>query len=74
LLSLTIGSVLGAYSSLVAKVNAIDGKHGKFETVICVGDFFAVPGSEDTELNALLAGEIKSTETPFLPRSICVLT
>jgi hypothetical protein len=60
---------LGAYSSLIAKVKAIDAKHGKFDMVICVGDFFAAPGSGDAELDALLDGKLEGIGTVFSTRS-----
>lgn len=48
----------GAYTALVGKVKAIDAKHGKFEMLLCLGDFFASPDAEATELDDLLNGKI----------------
>ena len=44
--SLTVGPAIGSIRELFAKVKSIDAKHGKFELVLCVGDFF---GPEDDE-------------------------
>ncbi|TFY76541.1 hypothetical protein EWM64_g7470 [Hericium alpestre] len=37
---LTVGSALGSIRELFAKVKGINAKHGKFDFVLCVGDFF----------------------------------
>lgn len=50
-------------------MKAIDAKHGKFDVVICVGDFFADPASEDAELNALLDGKLEGIEINFYTSS-----
>jgi hypothetical protein len=57
--SLTVGSALGSFSSLFSKVKAIDAKHGRFELLLCAGDFFGFPSEEgdDSELDLLLAGK-----------------
>lgn len=47
--SLTVGSAAGAIRDLFAKVKAIDAKHGKFDLVLCTGDFFGPPKSEEDE-------------------------
>ena len=56
--SLTVGPAFGSIKELFAKVKAIDAKHGKFELLICVGDFFG-PDDESTELKELLEGQIE---------------
>ncbi|KAF8896981.1 CwfJ C-terminus 1-domain-containing protein-like protein [Mucidula mucida] len=60
---LTVGPALGSIRDLFAKVKAIDAKHGKFDFVLCVGDFFGPPkiddeGEDETEL--LLNGQIEA--------------
>ncbi|KAJ3569956.1 hypothetical protein NP233_g4719 [Leucocoprinus birnbaumii] len=45
---LTVGSAVGSISALLAKIKAIDAKHGKFDLALCIGDFFG-PSKEDTE-------------------------
>ena len=47
---------------MFSKVKAIDAKHGKFELLLCVGDFFGpdgVEGGHEDEVKALLQGEIE---------------
>ena len=44
---LTVGPAVGAIRELFTKVKAIDAKHGKFDLVICVGDFFGPPDGEN---------------------------
>ncbi|KAJ8594437.1 hypothetical protein M405DRAFT_850139 [Rhizopogon salebrosus TDB-379] len=62
---LTVGSALGSIRDLFAKIKAIDAKHGKFDCVLCVGDFFGPlkesgdegHGTDETE--QLLNGDIE---------------
>ncbi|KAH8117058.1 CwfJ C-terminus 2-domain-containing protein-like protein [Phellopilus nigrolimitatus] len=58
---LTVGPAVGSVRELFAKVKAIDAKHGKFELVLCVGDFFGPPEGKDAskEVDELLKGEIE---------------
>ncbi|KAI6028559.1 CwfJ C-terminus 1-domain-containing protein-like protein [Pisolithus orientalis] len=37
---LAVGAALGSVRDLFAKIKSIDAKHGKFDYVLCVGDFF----------------------------------
>ncbi|KAH7921377.1 nuclear protein [Leucogyrophana mollusca] len=48
---LTVGSAVGSVRDLFAKVKAINAKHGKFECVLCIGDFFG-PLKEETINNS----------------------
>lgn len=67
---LTVGSAAGAIRELFTKVQAIDAKHGKFDLVLCTGDFFGPPKGEGEEytdeddvmqlLNGALDGEYPS--------------
>lgn len=62
--SLTVGSAVGSIRELFAKVKAIDAKHGKFDLLLCTGDFFGpvqLPGEvqPDDEVSQLLAGQIE---------------
>ena len=54
---------MGCVRDLFAKVKAIDAKHGKFDLVICTGDFFGPPNeetsSEDDEIGQLLDGRLE---------------
>lgn len=51
------------------KIKAIDAKHGKFDCVLCVGDFFGPlkesgdkgNGTDETEQQQLLNGDIEGT-------------
>ncbi|OSX65607.1 hypothetical protein POSPLADRAFT_1044935 [Postia placenta MAD-698-R-SB12] len=62
---LTVGSAAGSIRELFAKIKAIDAKHGKFDLVLCVGDFFGPPKdegeaySEDDEVIQLLEGKLE---------------
>lgn len=71
--SLTVGSAVGSISQLFAKVKSIDAKHGKFDLLLCIGDFFGpLPPEEaedgNTEISRLLNGEIEG-----LYPSVCCL-
>ncbi|KAI0722410.1 nuclear protein [Fomitopsis betulina] len=62
---LTVGSPAGSIRELFAKVRALDAKHGKFDLLLCVGDFFGHPKdvdepySEDDEVVQLLEGKLE---------------
>lgn len=61
---LTVGSALGSLRELFTKIKSIDAKHGKFDCVLCVGDFFGplqAAGADSAakdELTDLLDGAI----------------
>ncbi|KAL4067785.1 CwfJ C-terminus 1-domain-containing protein-like protein [Scleroderma citrinum] len=61
---LTVGSALGSFRELFTKIKSIDAKHGKFDCVLCVGDFFGPLQAADAgssvqdELTELLDGAI----------------
>ncbi|KAL0568073.1 hypothetical protein V5O48_013917 [Marasmius crinis-equi] len=61
---LTVGSAVGSIKELFGKVKAIDAKHGKFDFVLCLGDFFGPIGeqSEGTEdqVAMLLEGKLEA--------------
>ncbi|PPQ98832.1 hypothetical protein CVT24_003386 [Panaeolus cyanescens] len=59
--SLTVGSAAGAIRDIFAKIKAIDAKHGKFDLVLCVGDFFGPINDRDEseELSELLEGKLE---------------
>jgi hypothetical protein len=62
---LTVGSAFGSIRDLFAKVKAIDAKHGKFDLVFCIGDFFGPANTSDDASAAeddtwkLLSGELE---------------
>ncbi|KII88125.1 hypothetical protein PLICRDRAFT_41246 [Plicaturopsis crispa FD-325 SS-3] len=63
---LTVGPACGSIRALFAKVKAIDAKHGKFDFVLCTGDFFGPLRSpeehvneEDDEIKMLLEGRLE---------------
>ncbi|KAJ6618849.1 hypothetical protein B0H10DRAFT_1216880 [Mycena sp. CBHHK59/15] len=62
---LTVGSSVGSIRDLFAKIKAIDAKHGKFDLVLCTGDFFGPllaegePGADD-DMTQLLAGTLEA--------------
>jgi hypothetical protein len=60
--SLTVGSAVGSIRDIFSKINGINAKHGKFDLVLCLGDFFG-PVKEDgtgsEEVSQLLNGEIE---------------
>ena len=62
--SLTVGSTVGSIRDLFAKVKAIDAKHGKFDLLICIGDFFGperdeVVSEENDDISQLLDGRLQ---------------
>lgn len=63
--SLTVGSAAGSIRELFAKIKAIDAKHGRFDLVLCTGDFFGPRKdeeetySEDSDLVQLLDGKLE---------------
>lgn len=63
-----MGSARGSIRELFAKVKAIDAKHGKFDLVLCAGDFFGPPKvdeeyGDDDELIQLLNGSLEGEYT-----------
>jgi hypothetical protein len=73
---LTVGSAVGSIREIFAKIKAIDAKHGKFDFVLCAGDFFGPPkeggesGLED-DISQLLGGNIEGS---FLKIHVVKLT
>ncbi|KAL0946817.1 hypothetical protein HGRIS_012986 [Hohenbuehelia grisea] len=62
---LTVGSALGSLKDLFAKIKSINAKHGKFDFVLCTGDFFgplgeAPSGEKHDEVAQLLDGELEA--------------
>ena len=50
---------MGSIRDLLAKIKAINTKHGKFDFALCIGDFFGPPegrenGNGDDEVSLLL--------------------
>ncbi|KAH9928175.1 nuclear protein [Fomitopsis serialis] len=60
-----LGSPAGSIRELFTKVKALDAKHGKFDLLLCVGDFFGPPKDEgeaygdDDEVVLLLEGKLE---------------
>ena len=60
-----MGSAVGSIKELFAKIKSIDDKHGKFDFVLCLGDFFGPPKAaeeaydEDHEIMQLLDGRLE---------------
>jgi hypothetical protein len=69
-LRLTVGSALGQISELFAKVRSINAKHGKFDLVLCLGDFFGPVKDGEGELcpdaAALLNGRLEGAPRALL--------
>ncbi|KAF9482819.1 nuclear protein [Pholiota conissans] len=63
---LTVGSAVGSISDLFTKIKAIDAKHGKFDLVLCIGDFFGPLNDtenephKDDEILKLLDGRLEA--------------
>ncbi|RDB21197.1 Zinc finger CCCH domain-containing protein 59 [Hypsizygus marmoreus] len=63
---LAVGSAAGSIRELFAKIKAIDAKHGKFDLVLCTGDFFGPAKALDESSNdeddtaKLLAGQLEA--------------
>lgn len=68
---LTVGAAVGSIRDLFAKLKAIDAKHGKFDLVLCTGDFFGpikgteVDSEDGDETTQLLDGAIEGTFLGF---------
>lgn len=66
---LTVGSAIGSIRDLFVKIKAIDAKHGKFDCVLCIGDFFGPlkepvdSGDGIDETEQLLNGDIEGMNT-----------
>lgn len=77
LFRLTVGSAVGSIREIFAKIKAIDAKHGKFDFVLCAGDFFGPvqePSEEsmgDDDVSQLLGGNIEGTPYTSLRLFIC---
>ncbi|KAG9318642.1 nuclear protein [Chiua virens] len=61
---LTVGSALGSIRSLFSRIRSIDAKHGKFDCVLCLGDFFGslddTEGDSRNEVAELLNGSLQA--------------
>ena len=69
---MTVGSAVGSIREMFAKIKAIDAKHGKFDFVLCAGDFFG-PVKEDTnestgedDISQLLGGNIEGSFSNYM--------
>lgn len=73
--SLTVGSAAGSIKELFTKIKAIDAKHGKFDLVLCTGDFFGPPKDdgeeygEGDEIVQLLNGTLEGAYT-LIPQCV----
>lgn len=78
-LSLTVGSAIGSIRDLFAKVKAVDAKHGKFDLVLCTGDFFGPKldreneADGESETNLLLEGKLEGTAPNFVCQARAIL-
>ena len=70
-LSLTVGSAVGSIRDIFAKIDGINTKHGKFDVVLCIGDFFGPVKTDGTtdnpEVAQLLNGDIVGTPVCLSP-------
>ena len=53
--SLICGDVCGEFTSLVAKVSKVNGSHGPFSALFCVGQFFAHASHDNSQLQPFLS-------------------
>ncbi|KAJ8521668.1 hypothetical protein ONZ45_g1663 [Pleurotus djamor] len=58
---LTVGSAVGSIRDLFTKVKGINTKHGPFDFVLCLGDFFGPPsdGTTPEQISELIDGHIE---------------
>jgi hypothetical protein len=60
-----VGATVGSICDLFAKIKSIDAKHGKFDFVLCTGDFFGPlkdlddESTGEDEVLLLLEGKIE---------------
>ncbi|KAF8447777.1 CwfJ C-terminus 1-domain-containing protein-like protein [Boletus edulis BED1] len=60
---LTVGSAYGSIRNLFSKIRSIDAKHGKFDCVLCLGDFFGPlqdQGDSQNQIVELLNGSLEA--------------
>ncbi|KAF8077783.1 CwfJ C-terminus 1-domain-containing protein-like protein [Lyophyllum atratum] len=59
---LAVGSAAGSIDDFFTKIKAIDAKHGKFDLVLCTGDFFGPIKDEEGEgdISKLLTGQLEA--------------
>uniref|UniRef100_A0A8H7Y5J6 CCHC-type domain-containing protein n=1 Tax=Psilocybe cubensis TaxID=181762 RepID=A0A8H7Y5J6_PSICU len=63
---LTVGSAAGSIRDLFSKIKAIDAKYGKFDLVLCTGDFFGPlkdagdETKEEDDISLLLSGSLEA--------------
>lgn len=66
-----MGSAVGSFREIFAKIKAIDAKHGKFDFALCAGDFFGPlkePSEEEMgedDVSQLLEGNIEGLFDAF---------
>lgn len=61
LYSLAVGAAKGAIATLFSKVKTMNAKHGPFELLLCVGDFFGPLDQVETneDIGQLLLGKLE---------------
>lgn len=66
-----MGSAAGSIRDLFSKIKAIDAKHGKFDLVLCTGDFFGPlkdttdAAKDDDDISLLLNGSLEGMLLPY---------
>uniref|UniRef100_A0A8C9FML6 CWF19-like protein 1 n=1 Tax=Pavo cristatus TaxID=9049 RepID=A0A8C9FML6_PAVCR len=67
---LACGDVEGRLETLFGRVRAIQSKSGRFDMLLCVGDFFS--STSDAEWAEYRSGAKKGKEGAVTPRSKCI--
>ncbi|GLB34795.1 putative zinc knuckle [Lyophyllum shimeji] len=73
---LAVGSAAGSIEDLFTKVKTIDAKHGKFDLLLCTGDFFGPvtdSAGEEDDTSKLLAGQLEAPIDCYIMQGECPL-
>ncbi|KAI8822915.1 CwfJ C-terminus 1-domain-containing protein-like protein [Fimicolochytrium jonesii] len=57
--ALVVGALNGKLQTAFGKINSINAKHGPFDLVLCVGDFFGSSETTSADVQGVLSGSLK---------------
>ncbi|TPX66204.1 hypothetical protein SpCBS45565_g04650 [Spizellomyces sp. 'palustris'] len=67
---LVIGALNGSFKQALVKIDGINAKHGPFDLLLCVGDFFGADETDNAAVQELLKGDISEVEKVPVPTYI----